>query len=56
MHTGEPKILGTNRAGHRISVKLLEAALSQGPKLADNTDLKHLKEWHFANGDRCHAL
>jgi len=52
MHTGEPEILGTNRAGHRIFIKPLEAAPSQGLTLANNTALKHLEEWCFADGDR----
>src|SRR6266850_4080051 len=56
MHTGEPEILGTNGAGHRISIEPLEAAPSQGPTLANDTDLEHLKEWCFADGDRHHAL
>jgi len=56
MHTGEPEILGTNGAGHRVSVEPLEAAPSQGPTLADDTDLKHLKEWYFADGDRHRTL
>src|SRR6267142_2030122 len=44
MHTGEPEILGTNRAGHRIFIEPLEATPSQGPTLANNTDLEHLEE------------
>ena len=56
MHTGEPEILGTNGAGHRISIEPLEAAPSQGPTLANDTSLKHLKEWCFADGDRHCAL
>ena len=56
MHTGEPEILGTNGAGHRISIEPLEAALSQGPTLANDTDLEHLEEWCFADEDRCRAL
>jgi len=56
MHTEEPEILGTNGAGHRISIEPLEAAPSQGPMLADDTDLKHLEEWKFADGDRRRTL
>ena len=56
MHTGEPEILGTNGAGHRISIEPLKAAPSQGPTLADNTNLEHLEEWCFADGDRHRAL
>jgi|SRR6267142_183651 len=56
MHTGEPEILGTNGAGHRISIKPLEATPSQGPSLADDTDLEHLEEWCFADGDRRRTL
>jgi len=56
MHTGEPKILGTNGAEHQVHVKPLEAAPSQGPMLTDDTLLEHLKEWCFVDGDRCCAL
>jgi len=56
MHTGEPEILGTNGAGHRVHVEPLEAAPSQGPSLTNNTSLQHLEEWCFANGDRCRTL
>jgi len=56
MHTGELEILGTNGAGHRISIEPLEAAPSQGPMLANDTSLEHLEEWCFADGDRCCTL
>jgi len=56
MHTGEPEILGTNGAGHRISIEPLEVAPSQGPMLTNDTSLKHLEEWCFTDGDRHHAL
>jgi len=56
MHTREPEILGTNGAGHRISIEPLEATPSQGPTLADDPDLEHLEEWSFVDRDRRHAL
>jgi len=56
MHTGEPEILETNGAGHWVHVKPLKAAPSQGPTLTDDTSLKHLEEWCFADGDRHYAL
>jgi len=51
MYTGKSEILGTNEAGHRVYIEPLEATPSQGPTLADNTNLEHLEEWCFTDAN-----
>jgi hypothetical protein len=54
--TGELEILGINGTEYRVHMELLTAQKSHGPMLADNTNLKHFKEWCFADAAWCRAL